>query len=75
MKEKEVGIFWAGKKKGSDLTITDKKKISNFSSMKKFSIFRLSEKIFWKKKLLKKRIIFIVSSDFFFYVSLGEGHL
>ena len=47
------------------------KKITNFSSIKKFSISRLSEK-FFGKKVTKKRIIFIVSSDFF-NVSLGGG--
>ena len=58
-------------KKSFRLDYHRQKKITNFSSIKKFSISRLSEK-FFGKKVTKKRIIFIVSSDFF-NVSLGGG--
>ena len=68
----KLGIFnfRAGKRK-VQTWLSQTKKITNFSSIKKFSISRLSEK-FFGKKVTKKRIIFIVSSDFF-NVSLGGG--
>ena len=61
----KLGIFnfRAGKRK-VQTWLSQTKKITNFSSIKKFSISRLSEK-FFGKKVTKKRIIFIVSSDFF----------